>query len=105
MPTQFSQNQGHQENEESQEDYSMRDLQKQAPKRMGADGKPAAGPRLAQQQRPQSENMQESTGGAVGEAGKQIAKSAFKKYLPYMIVGGSIGGAAAITDLLYKLIS
>ena len=102
MPIQPNYNQ---ENQQQDEDISMRDLQKQVPKRMGADGKSAAGPRLAQQQRPQSQDMQESSeGGAVGEAGKQIAKSAFKKYLPYMVVGGSIGGAAAVTDWLYKLI-
>jgi hypothetical protein len=93
-----------QEAQQMDDEMSMRDLQKQAPKRMGRNGKPATGPRLAQQQRPQSPSMMESAGGAVGEAGKKAAKSAFKKYLPLIAGGGSIVVAEELTRYLFKLI-
>ncbi len=71
---------------------SMKELQQQAPKRVNQQGNPTQGPRLAQEQRPQTN----AAASAVG----QKAKKEVNKWIVWAAGGGTIGAAGISTWFL-----
>ncbi len=63
---------------------SMKELQRQVPKRVDRQGNPAQGPRLAQPQRPQLNP-------AVGPEQSRRAKEGISKWVVWAAGGGTVG--------------